>query len=135
MDIERSKQLSREITMLPLINIIFLLLIFFLIAGTVQKFEVIDVVVPVADSGKVLEDGPIIVVLGQYDEVLLNDELIGMAQLEPRVLKLLQDSKNPNRLITLKADARMPAERMIRVMNRLRDAGGKNLSLVTQSLS
>ena len=135
MDIERSKQLSREITMLPLINIIFLLLIFFLIAGTVQKFEVIDVVVPVADSGKILEEGPIVVVLGQYDEVLLNDELIKLSELKPRVMQLLKDSQNPNRLITLKADARMQAERMIGVMNQLRDAGGKNLSLVTQSLS
>jgi biopolymer transport protein ExbD len=133
MDFPRSKQMTREINMIPLINLIFILLIFFLVGGTIQKFDIIPVEVPVAESGKVIDEGHISVVLGQYDEMILNDELIDDSELEKRVAKMLES--NPRKVISLKADARMPASKMINVMNRLRDAGGQNLSLTTQSLT
>ncbi len=132
MDIERSKQLSREINLIPLINVIFILLIFFLLSGSIQKFEIIQVDLPFADSGKVLDEGHIVVVLGHYDEVLLNDDLIHLSELQPKVVELLK--KNPRKIISLKADARLEAKRVIEVMNLIREAGGQNLSIVTQSL-
>ncbi len=132
MDIERSKQLNREINLVPLINVIFMLLIFFLMAGSIQKFEIIQVDLPIADSGKVLDEGHIVIVLGKYNEVLLNDELIDLADLQPRAKKLLIN--NPRKIISLKADANLEAKRVIDVMNILREVGGENLSLVTQSL-
>lgn len=131
MDIERSKQLSKEINLVPLINVIFILLIFFLMAGTIQKFEIIPVELPVAESGKVLDEGHIVIVLGQYDEVLINDELSDLSSLATAVTEMLKN--NPRKIISLKADARLPAKKVIDVMNILRDAGGQNLSLVTQS--
>jgi biopolymer transport protein ExbD len=131
-DIERSKQLNREINLVPLINVIFMLLIFFLMAGSIQKFEIIQVDLPIADSGKVLDEGHIVIVLGKYNEVLLNDELIDLADLQPRAKKLLIN--NPRKIISLKADANLEAKRVIDVMNILREVGGENLSLVTQSL-
>jgi biopolymer transport protein ExbD len=131
MDIERSKQLNKDINLIPLINVIFILLIFFLIAGSIEKFEVIQVDLPVAKSGKVLDQGHLVVVLGQYDEVLLNDELITLDALQPLASKLLKD--NPRKIISLKADAELEAKRVIDVMNLLRSAGGQNISIVTQS--
>jgi biopolymer transport protein ExbD len=131
-EIERSKQLSREINLVPLINVIFILLIFFLLAGSIQKFEIIEVSLPVADSGKVLDEGHIVIVLGHYDEVLLNDDLIHLDVLQEEVVRLLKN--NPRKIISLKADARLEAKRVIDVMNLLRDAGGQNLSIVTQSV-
>lgn len=132
MEIERSKQLNREINLIPLINVIFMLLIFFLMAGTIEKMEIIPVELPVADSGKVLDQGHIVIVLGHYDEVIMNDELIALDQLPVKAGKLLKD--NPRKIISLKADARLEAKRVIEVMNMLREVGGQNLSIVTQSL-
>ena len=133
MQIERAKQLSREINMIPLINLVFLLLIFFLVAGSIEKFDIIALEVPVADSGKVLDEGHIVIVLGRYDEVILNDELVAKTDLKSLVAEQLKN--NPRKIITLKADARLDAKKMIEVMNMLREAGGQNLSLVTQSLN
>lgn len=132
MEIERSKQLSREINLIPLINVIFILLIFFLLAGSIQKFEIIQVDLPFADSGKVLDEGHVVIVLGHYDEVLLNDSLIHLSELQPKVIELLK--KNPRKIISIKADARLEAKRVIDVMNLLREAGGQSLSIVTQSV-
>lgn len=131
-DINRSKQITREINMIPLINLVFLLLIFFLVSGTIEEFDVIPLEIPVADSGKILDEGHIVVILGQYDEIILNDDLIQLNELKPKVQKMLED--NPRKIISLKADARLEAKKMIHAMNLLREAGGNNLSLITQSM-
>lgn len=133
MEINRSKRMTREISLIPLINLVFLLLIFFLVAGTIEKFDIIPVDVPVADSGKVLDEGQIVIVLGQYNEILLNDELVDIDELRARVTKMLAD--NPRKIISLKADSRLEASKMVAIMDLLRIAGGTNLSIVTQRLS
>lgn len=133
MDINRSKRMTREISMIPLINLVFLLLIFFLVAGTIEKFDVIPVEIPVADNGKILDEGHLVIVIGQYNEILLNDELVVADELKRRVETAL--ANNPRKIISLKADSRLEASKMVAIMDLLRLAGGTNLSIVTQSLS
>lgn len=118
--------------MTPLINLVFLLLIFFLVTGTIEKFDVIPLELPVADSGKILDEGHIVIVVGTHGEVIVNDEFIQLSQLKSLVAEMLES--NPRKIISLKADARSDAKMMIEVMNILRQAGGQNLSLITQSL-
>lgn len=133
MEIERSKQMTREISMIPLINVVFLLLIFFLVAGTVEKFDIIEVDTPLADNGKVLDEGHIVIVLGYYNEILLNDELVTLEELKAKVAAQLEN--NPRKIISLKADARLEASKMVAIMDLLRLAGGSNLSIVTESVN
>lgn len=130
MDFERQRKPMREISLVPLINVVFLLLIFFLVAGTVEKFDVVPVELPEAISGQVLDEGHIQIVLGKRDEVLINDELITLDQIQVQLAKQLEFNKK--RIITVKADANMDASRLIKVMNMIKLAGGENLSLVTQ---
>jgi len=40
---------------------------------------------------------------------------------------------NPNKVVTVKADAEVPANRVIDLMDAIKKAGGRNLSVVTQS--
>lgn len=127
---ERHKRPIRPVSLVPLINVVFLLLIFFLVAGTIKRFEMVDVAIPQAVSGEVLDEGHVQVVLGRHDEVVINDKPATLDEIAPLVARSLAENKN--RLITVKADARMPANRMVEVMNRIRAAGGVNVSLVTQ---
>ena len=129
--IERSKQGTQEISMIPLINLVFLLLVFFLVAGTIEKFDIIQLDIPEAESGKVLDEGHVVIVLGSRNEILLNDEFMLEGRLGEALTVMLK--RNPKRVVTLKADARLPAQRLIRVMDILKAAGVQNLSLVTQS--
>ena len=133
MEINRSKRMTREVSMIPLINLVFLLLIFFLVAGTIEKFDIIEVDIPVADSGKVLDEGHIVIVLGQYNEILLNDELVDIDELRRSVTEQL--ANNPRKIISLKADSRLEASKMVAIMDLLRLAGGQNISIITQSLT
>lgn len=133
LDMRRTRHTRREISLVPLINVVFLLLIFFLVAGTLDKIEVIPVDPPMAESGKILDEGHIVILLGKYDEVILDDELIDMERIVPIVRKKLEPY--PEKIITIKADMHVPAERLIQVMDYVKEAGGHNLSLVTQTSS
>lgn len=132
MDFPRNLKKSREVGLIPLIDVAMFLLIFFMVAGTVEKFEIIPVEPPKAESGKLLDEGHIVILLGSRDEVVVDDELTDISGMEALLKPLL--SAHPGKIITVKADAAIPAVRMIEVMDRIKLAGGQNLSIVTQSM-
>lgn len=128
-DIPRYKQTSREPGMLPMINVVLLLLTFFLVAGSIEKFETVHVELPVAKNGKMLTDGQVVVVLGPQREILVNDEFIAPSVFGSTMQEQLQG--NPDKVISLRADQRLPATFLIYVMNQIRASGGSNISLIT----
>lgn len=132
MEIERNTKPVKEANMIPMINMVFLLLVFFLVAGSIQKFDIVKVDLPEAVSGQVLDEGHIQIILGQHNEVLLNEELVQFEDITPILKEQL--SINKERIITIKADSRLPAVRMIAVMDMITEAGGRNVSLVTQTM-
>ncbi len=129
LEMERRRKPLRRINMVAMIDIVLMILIFFLMAGSFQQFEVIDVTPPVAAGGKALSGGPIVVLLGRYDEIVINDDPMSLDQVQATLGKLLKS--NPERVVTIKADARMDAQRMIALMDEVKLAGAVNVSLVT----
>lgn len=131
MNFVRNTRKPHQASLTPLIDISLFLLIFFMLAGTVEKFEILPIDPPMAESGKLLDEGHLVVLLGRRDEIIVDDELVNLDEL-PQVLKD-HIAANPEKVITLKSDARTPAGRAIEVMDAIKLAGGRNLSLVTQS--
>jgi len=128
-EIPRYKQSVREPGMVPMINVVLLLLVFFLVAGSVEKFEVLHVDLPVAKNGKMLSDGEVLVVLGAQKEILVNDDFVPPNGFLTAMREQLKD--NHDKIISLRADQRLPATFMISVMNQIKAAGGTNISLIT----
>ncbi len=130
-EITRSKKQVKQVSMVPLINVVFLLLIFFLVAGTVEKFDVVSIDLPEADAGQLLDEGHIAVLLGKYNEVVINDELMTREEVVPTLQKQLEF--NDQRIITIKADEALEAHRLIDMMEGIQKAGGSNVSIITQA--
>ncbi len=132
MEFKRNTRKLRAISMVSLIDILFTIILFFLIAGHLEKFSLIDIELPHADSGQRLEEGPIVVSLGKYGETIINDELIeGNSAINEQLKK--EFAVNPERIVTIKADAHLEANKLVDFLELIRAAGGKNLSLVTNS--
>jgi biopolymer transport protein ExbD len=130
-EFERRLRKPRPITVISLIDVMFVLLLFFMIAGHLEKVPVVPVTLPQADSGQLLDQGPVEVVLGRHDEVIVNDEMIPSADILSEMKKQL--AVNPERIITIKADAQLEANKLVTFMESVRAAGGVNLSIVTDS--
>ena len=131
MEFSRTRRKKIEISLIPLIDVSIFLLIFFMLAGSVEKFDIIAVEPPVAQSGKLMDEGHVVIVLGRLDEIILNDEIVEMKEMLATLTPQLK--ANPNKVVTVKADAQVPANRVIDVMDAIKQAGGRNLSIVTQS--
>jgi biopolymer transport protein ExbD len=131
MEFTRTSRKLRAISMISLIDIIFTVILFFIVGGHLEKFSVIPVELPHADSGQHLEEGPIVVMLGKLGEVIINDDLFTGDQVGSELKRQL--AVNKERVITIKADSNLEANKLVDFMEQIRAAGGKNISLETQS--
>ena len=120
MEFARTSRKIRAISMISLIDIIFTVILFFIVAGHMEKFSIIPVELPKADSGQRLDEGPVVVLLGALGEVIINDELYSDTQIGAELKK--QFSINPERIITIKADAKMDANKLVDFMEKFRSS-------------
>jgi biopolymer transport protein ExbD len=129
-EIERHSRRPKDLNVTSLIDVMLTMLIFFLVAGRLEQYEVLKVDPPTAEAGEELNQGPVVVVLGRHDEIVVEDELLSVEEVGAKIRDALE--AYPNRLITVKADAHSKAERLIEVLDRINEAGGKNLTIATQ---
>lgn len=131
MDFDRVIKRQRTTSLVPLIDVSLFLLIFFMVSGTIEKFDIIPVDPPVAESGKLMDEGHVVILLGGHDEIIVADEIVP----EDEVIAFIHEQlgNHPDKIITLKTDASVPSGRVIAMFDKIKAAGGKNLSLVTQS--
>lgn len=131
MEFDRAPRKHIEISLIPLIDISMFLLIFFMLAGTVERFDLIPIDPPVAQSGKQVDEGHLVILLGRHDEIIVGEDIVPIEQTRDFLTPLLKN--HPGKVITVKADATVPANRVIDLMDAIKLAGGKQLSIVTQS--
>lgn len=119
--------------MVPLINIVFLLLIFFLLAGTIAPQSPVDVTLPegAQNDGEASETATLYVEADGY--VWFNDRVM-MAELTPY---LISDDLEELGLtdIAIRADADAPAEEVIILMEGLQETGIEQVTLITEKAS
>ena len=114
--------------LLPLINVVFLLLIFFMLVGAIAVPERLDVLPPSSVSAFRPNEVGMDIVIDQHGDVLLDDEIVAME----RLVSTLSGEEAPDR-IRLKADANLEANGILDVLDILRDAGVAHVQLVTVS--
>jgi len=131
LDFERRSRKPRAIALIPLIDVMFVILLFFMIGGHLEAFSPVAVDLPIADSGQLLDEGPVKVTLATDGRILVNDAIFTTYTVTDEIKRQL--AVNPERIITIKADANLEANQLVRLLEQVRAAGGVNLSIVTQS--
>lgn len=114
---------------LPLINVVLLLLIFFMLAGRLAASDPFQIAPPHS-----LSEGPaaaqdIAVLVGADGRLALDGTVMDEATLASVVADRL--STDPAAMLHLKADGRTEATRVIALLELLRDAGVGKLKLLT----
>lgn len=118
-----------EERILPLINVVFLLLIFFMIAGSLSVTDAFEIDAPVSRTTAEHEPESLMILLGQDGQLALDNKLINEVMLLEQLSIALKDK--PARAITLKADQRLPANQLVRFTQALHAVGVKKLRLLT----
>ncbi|HEC16417.1 MAG TPA: biopolymer transporter ExbD [Sedimenticola sp.] len=129
MDFEGRARIHSHLDIAPLIDIVFLLLVFFMLTSTFMIPEAIELELPESGSATATDITPITVSLNQSGQIALNGEAIELDRLKEAVEPLLeQDAGTP---ITLKSDAHTKVQQLLAVMDEIRSAGGTNIALAT----
>lgn len=133
MNFKRSIRNHKQVSIIPLINVIFLLLIFFIVTGTNQEENPPEVTLPIAKSAKDIGDQPLKLMVTDDGLVLLNEVFIPPSKITKEVASLIENKKE-DRSIIIMADANMPAKRLLAIMADVQQAGITDISLVTTGL-
>jgi len=130
MRLQQPKKKTREENLVPLINVVFLMLIFFLVAGSLRQFQARGIE-PVHVFAARLSDKPRQPLLINADgQVTVDDQLVEGDQLLGVLQKMAANS--PDKVVFIVADKRLDASIFADVLLAADRAGVKNVRLVTQ---
>ena len=120
-----------QLSMAPLVDVVLLLLIFFLLTSTHVVPQAIEVQLPESTTAARADDTLLTVVVLPSGEVSLDDETVAIVNLPAHVASRIEGERL--RPIAVQADATTKLQLMLRVMDAVREGGGRNVSLATRS--
>lgn len=130
MRFRRQRSSAELINLTPLIDVVFQLLVFFMLAGAIRPNDAFPVNISVSRSPTFGDAREAVVLVRADGMVGLNDRELSRPELLQAVSRLLQE--NPGALVQVKADAETDANVVIEVMEELREAGVGYLVLLTR---
>ena len=129
-----ARNASNDDNMVPLINVVFLMLVFFMVAGQIQKADPIAVVPPQSiNDNRAVTDPNIEIVLGADDSLYVDDKPFAIDDVQAYLEQAFASSSDPEGFwIQIKADGTISLEKLRPIFNQVRLAGLTKVSLATQ---
>ncbi|MFK5951874.1 MAG: biopolymer transporter ExbD [Desulfobacterium sp.] len=123
----RMKSKEAEINISPLIDLVFLLLIFFMVTTSFVRETGIDVRRPSASTATLSENGNILVAVSDTGSIHFDGRKIDLRSLRSHITRAL--AQNPGGSVVIVADKVSYTGIVIRVMDQCRLAGAKRISI------
>ena len=121
-----------EASLISLINIVFLILVFFMIMGRLTSTDILAVDPPAAANAKAANPGDISVLMDPEGRIAVNSERVEPGALQDVLSKYLSQYTAPRAAeIVLKADASTRFDQLDPVLEEIRALGIVQLSLAT----
>ena len=123
----RGKRATPELNIAPLIDMVFILLIFFLVNTSFVKETGIDVSRPTASTAMVQNKATILIAIDQSNRLFMDHREIDPRAVRANVERAL--AENPEGAVVVVADKASSTGVAIQVMDGCRMAGATNVSL------
>ncbi|MGE5942703.1 MAG: ExbD/TolR family protein [Flavobacteriales bacterium] len=114
MNIRGRNKVSPEFNMSSMTDIVFLLLIFFMIASTLVSTSAIDILLPKA-SGKTENKKSVAVSIKKDLTYYIDEKRVGESVLENELIAALSNEEKPT--VVLRAEKSVPVENVVKVMD------------------
>ena len=114
----------------PLIDVVLLLLIFFMLSSSFVFNPGVKVDLPEYSSGETLQESDLVVTITEEGLYLYNDESVIFRDLKNKFRRAA--SENPNARLIIKAAKQVPHGAVVRVMVMAKRAGVKNQAFATR---
>ena len=114
MNLRGRNKVSATFSMSSMTDIVFLLLIFFMLTSPVITPEALDLILPKA-KGKTTNKHNLSVSITKDLDIFINKDKISESRLEQELINQLQGTENPT--LILRAEEGVPVEKAVKVMD------------------
>ena len=123
----RSEEDENEINLTPMLDVVFIMLIFFIVTASFIKEAGIDVDRPDAPSADSQDDAAILIAISANDEIWIDRR-----ETEPNAVRGMIErlhAENPKGSIVIQADEESTHETLVIVMEAAKQAGVTNVAI------
>lgn len=121
---------ENEINMTPMLDVVFIMLIFFIVTTSFVKESGVSVNRPTAASAKVVQKGNIIVAIKPDGEIWIDKRPIDLRAVKANIQRLF--AQNPQSSVVIVSDKEAKTGILVKVMDRIRQAGVRNVSIAAE---
>ena len=126
---ERTPRKAGNLNITPLIDIVFLLVIFFMITSSFIKMESLDLRLPAGGAMAIPDTGVQIITMASPQDIRINNKPVAVDNLRTTLQALAKE--NPDRPFILEGTARINVQQMMDVLDMLYQEGARNVSLTS----
>ncbi len=114
----------------PMLDVVFILLIFFIVTATFIKETGIDVNRPEAETAVKKEKANILIAINKNNEIWIDRRMVDISSLRPNIERL--HAENPQGSVVIQADKESVMNTLIQVMDAARQAGVYNIAIAAE---
>lgn len=127
----KQESAAESVNLTPLIDMVFILLIFFLVTASFTKESGIDVDRPTAQTAVREEQGSMIIGVSEDGEIWIDSQKIDMRAVRAHVEHL--HAQNPEGTVIILADQNARTGTTVEVLDQVRLAGVSNVSIAASN--
>jgi len=133
MKIRRRLKRTAVADMTPMIDIIFQLVIFFMISSVFNTAPGIDIELPQGESAQTMEITPLVVTITGTEDIYLNKNLIPFNSLKEALQDYKESIDDKTTNVVLKGDKDVSYGTFVQVMGILRSTGYSQINMITDT--
>ena len=121
---------NEEIDLTPMLDVVFILLIFFIVTANFIKEPGLEINRPDSETSEITENAAILIAIGAAGEIYMDGRRIDVRQVKANVIRLI--AENPQGSVVIQADVKSTAEKIVAVMDEVREAGVVDISIASE---
>ena len=119
---------GQEIDLAPLLDVVFILLIFFIVTTVFVKETGVEVDKPTAVSSQNLQKSVLMIAITSTGEVMYGGTNIGVQGIRATLMQAVKSGQRP---LVIQADKQVKTELLVKVIDQAKLAGLSDISLAT----
>jgi biopolymer transport protein ExbD len=123
----RAEDDENEINLTPMLDVVFIMLIFFIVTASFVKETGLDVNRPSASTAEQKTAASILVAIGENNEVWIDKRMVDVRAVSANIKRMLAD--NPKGSVVVQADKNSKNGVLVQVLDQAKIAGATNVAV------
>ncbi|MFO0689914.1 MAG: biopolymer transporter ExbD [Myxococcota bacterium] len=123
---------SAEVDLTPMLDVVFIMLIFFIVTASFVKEAGVDVTRPPAETSEPKDKGNILIAITESGQIWIDRRAVDPTSLQAHIERL--HGENPQGSIVVQADKNSQNSLLVQVMDAARDAGVTQIAIAAEGI-